>query len=230
MNRFYQYHIKVDDVVVGDLLSKNIKAARFQHAKYIFRSSQTALFVIERVTDPSWEEFLDTPYNLVEFSQLQAEHCLQYPVNRYIDYLGNSDACIQTGLEQVNGNLIANNLRSDLFNEVVEHVEIELMNRKVFLSLNSDYMSDGVNILDTEDQKERCYDADLDKYTKNPDCDFSDHYSVLSYEVTKSQGEGAMMYFRQQLKATRLNLEPFDVRYRIIEHNEFSEFQVHYKY
>ena len=230
MNSFYHYHIKVDDLIAGQPLSRKIKVARFQHAQYLFRSSQTALFVIERVKDPSWEQHLDTPFNLVEFSQLEAKHCLQYPLNKYTNFHNTDETCIHTGLEKVKGNLIADNLRNDLFLQVVEQVRSKLDKDKVLRTLEDDHLSDGTLIVDTEEQEERCYDVDYDKNANNRNCDFSKYFNLLSFQVAKSQGEAAMELFKQELKASRLNLKPFDIRYRIIEHDEHSDFQVHYKY
>ncbi|MFC3194821.1 hypothetical protein ACFODZ_11280 [Marinicella sediminis] len=230
MSSFYHYHIKVDDVIVGESLSRKIKVARFQHAKYLFRSSQTALFVIERVTNPSWEQHLDTPYNLVEFSQLKAEHCLIYPFKKYSSYFGDDESCIQTKLINAKGNLIADELRYEMFNEVVERVQYRLDKDDILRSVEDHQLSDGTHVVDTEDQEERCYDVDFDKNFKKRDCDFSEYYDLLRYQLTKGQGEAAMELFKQELNASRLNLKPFDIRYRVIEHDEYSEFQVHYNY
>ncbi|WP_223787955.1 hypothetical protein [Marinicella meishanensis] len=230
MSSFYLYHIKVEDVVVGEPLKRRTQVARFQHAKYLFRSSQSALFVIAPVKNPSWERFLGTPYELVDFSQLSAEHCLEYPTNKYMSYLDEKEHCVGTSLLKAKGNLIAERLRFQLFNEVIDRVERQLNQQELLQSFDDSYYSDGRKALDTEDQEEACYDVDFDKHDKNPDCDFSKHYILLSYGVSKGLADQAKTLFQQELKASRLNLKPFDIRYRVIEHADHSEFQVHYKY
>lgn len=230
---YFKNKIIIEDLLIGNPINGIIEAVSYQHNYDFVSTDETVLFVISKINNLNSIEMLGTEFYAEEISQIETRHCLKRPLKKYVKHLDRGLSCYNLfGLEVIN-NPIARSLRYELVNDILSDIEAKMKHEGLLLSVTFE-MSDGEEVVNTDEIDKKCDVMILTRIITqgdaNIDCDYSELFNLLIYKVSKDEGKKAMGFFKQELTASQLNLKPFDIRYKVVEHVEFSEFQVHYKY
>ncbi|MEP6634618.1 MAG: hypothetical protein ABJA62_10475 [Luteimonas sp.] len=78
----YRWTIKIEKVISGKINGRIVKAARIQHAKYIFAHENQALYVLSRIESEAKRKLLGADYWLEEYAAPKTLYCIS-PGNDY---------------------------------------------------------------------------------------------------------------------------------------------------
>ncbi|HFC29416.1 MAG TPA: hypothetical protein ENJ44_00045, partial [Oceanospirillales bacterium] len=163
MSSFYLYKIHIQQVISGEPLAGIIKVARYQHAKYMYRGSDNAIFVIEKITNEKTRQLLKTNHFITEYIAPKVTYCLAKKLDKYIPEL--KESAYSNCLLQKD---VYGGLKDDLIELVDTRVEKELTNQKILIKHNYDF-SDGTKVISDDDDACPSY-VDLDKYDTDENC------------------------------------------------------------
>ncbi len=76
MDVVYRWTIQIDKVASGQIKGRTVKAARFQHTKYIFAHQHQALYVLSRIEDEKKRKLLGADYWLEEYAPPSVLYCI----------------------------------------------------------------------------------------------------------------------------------------------------------
>jgi hypothetical protein len=219
MGSFYLYKINIQQVISGEPLAGIIKVARYQHAEYMYRGSDNAIFVIERITNKKTSQLLKTNHFITEYIAPKVTYCLSKKLDKYIPEFKEplySNCLLQRD--------VYGGLKDDLIELVDTRVERELINKKILIKHNYDF-SDGANIIsDDYDDDDACPSyVDLDKYDTDENCILDDGidgiegYEVKIYQVKKGKAPCVKQLILDELSKIKINLGHVKMNFQIIE-------------
>lgn len=82
MDSWYVHTIRVKDTLAGEeIRKKRIKAIHLQHAKYIDRSEEVAIFILRRIDDADTRKNFGADYQIIDFSWPHALYCFDRPLS-----------------------------------------------------------------------------------------------------------------------------------------------------
>lgn len=229
LNAYFRSFIEVDEVIVGELDTDALEAISYQHNYSYADPEETVVLVISEMVNQNSIDLFGTHFYAEEISIPETRQCLKRSLSEYLPGLAQSPKCHVLHGSRVIENNIARYIRGNLLDELFEKYEGQLQFSDWLISADFEW-TNGIDVINTDDIDKQCEVLGLAEDDANVDCDYSELFDAQLFKLSKGQGEAAMELFKQELKASRLNLKPFDIRYRIIEHGEHSEFQVHYKY
>jgi len=227
MNVYYLYKINVQHIISGKPLKGIIKAARYQHARYMYRSSENAVFVIERITNKNTIQLLNAEYFVTEYITPKTTYCFSEKLDYYVPEFKESiySECLTE--EEIFGDL-----KAGLIYDVNQKVEDKLIKQEIFIDSDSEY-SDGNNILpEIFDDDDKCNDyIDLDKLDADKNCigDDIESYRVYIYQVKKGQALHVKEIILDELSKIKINLDDVEMNFQIIEDTDKSILYWHYR-
>jgi len=77
MDVVYRWTIQIDKLISGKLSGKTVKAARIQHAKFIYAHQRQALYVLSYIEDERKRKLLGADYWLEEYAPPSTVYCLE---------------------------------------------------------------------------------------------------------------------------------------------------------
>ena len=76
MDVVFQWSIRVGKVVSGELSGQTVRAARIQHAEFIYAHKHEALYVLSRIKDEAKRKLLGADYWLEEYVPPSTLYCM----------------------------------------------------------------------------------------------------------------------------------------------------------
>ena len=215
MSSFYLYKINIQQVISGEPLEGIIKVARYQHAKYIYKGSDIALFIIEKIKNKKTSRWLKTDYFISEYIKPKVTYCLSEKLDEYVPEF--KELIYSNCLLQKD---VYGGIKEDLIELVDSRVEKELKKQELLIKHDYNY-SDGINIIPDGDDNDACPNyVDLDKYVTDKNCIIDDgieEYNVYIYEVKKAKASYVKQLILDELSKINLNLDNVKMNFQVIE-------------
>lgn len=233
MNWHVTYKIKVIEVLAGESLSGVINASRVQHGPHMYNGSDESLFVVTKISDEKSVNLLKASHYLKEHREPKTQYCLSKPLDNYIPELKDFIYSTCIDVSEFRGEI-----KMEFLEALVETIVEKLTEDKTLIEFYEGYSVNGVyisdDVYDEDDENDKCKFGldymDYDRYESDPDCEIlDDTFEVAQYVVKKGNASVVKELITNAISQSKLELSSIEMNFKIIENEDSSILEWHYR-